>query len=142
MTKRVVLASILGSVIVLSAAYLWFFKDLDWELISQMKSPDGRIIAKHLRSKDDGVGIAPYGDHLFLVPSGLSRFRGRGELVFGSYCQKGLNYAWESNIRLRISCDIDPRHHGIPKFFGSAQGVDINYEIREADTGKLISQSW
>ena len=51
---------------VLVGLYFWLAFPLDWETISYRKSPDGEMVAYHLKSNSE-AGDAPYGDHIILA---------------------------------------------------------------------------
>lgn len=80
-----------------------FLFDLDWELISSAKSPNGSFNIKYYRSKSEG-GHAPYGDNLVIESWKSFPNPRQGETFFASYCDNSLSYKWVGNGKIVINC--------------------------------------
>lgn len=90
----------------------------------------GEFTAFHLRSNDDGVGEAPYGDHISITSSFWPSAK-YSHVIFAGYCSP-LKYEWMDARRLNIACVTHPKD-GVAKQLESFNGVTIHYEISTSD---------
>ena len=68
-------------------------------------SPDGSIIAFYMKSTSE-AGVAPYGDHIILVPSWMIFGQYFKAPIFAGYCEKGgVHYQWTSRNSLSVKCN-------------------------------------
>jgi len=123
MKKRITIALLI--VIGLTCgAYFWSVITLDWNEESRKKAPGGDIIAFHMQSRSE-AGLAPYGDHIVLVP----RYKLLGQYytspVFAGYCGQLLNYQWIDRQTLEITCTDEK----IIRQEVSSNGISIKYII-------------
>ena len=107
-------------------APIQFKYSINWTEVSAVTSPSGKFTAYHLRSNDDGVGEAPYGDHIALSSSFWPTAR-YSHVVFADYCGP-LKYQWMDEQRLKIECATD-RTEGQAKRLKSFNGITIEYVI-------------
>ena len=93
-------------------------------LINEKISPNGYYKISHYRSNGDGVGQAPYGDHLLISHTQFSIFGNKEETIFAGYCEPKFNYEWEGNKLIKIWCKNPEGSH---KALSSlAYGIKIN----------------
>jgi len=73
-------------------------------------SPNGEYQAQHYLSGNDGVGQAPYGDHIVLSRSHGFPWNNEKETVFAGYCKRDVEYEWEGNKRVLVWCEGETRY--------------------------------
>ena len=73
------------------------------------------------------AGVAPYGDHLVLVPK--YRFFGQyyTSPVFAGYCGLTLDYRWIDSHKLEMICTAEK----VKKKAVTSNGIEIKYNITE-----------
>lgn len=101
--KKLLLFAFLA-VVLLVGIVAWITITHDWHQESSISSPDGRFRAFYMRSRSE-AGEAPYGDHIVLVPSWMILGQYFKASVFAGYCERGVQYKWNSNDTLCIKCD-------------------------------------
>jgi hypothetical protein len=122
MKKRIIALLIISGLICI--AYFWLVTTLDWKEESRKKSPEEDIAAFHMQSTSE-AGLAPYGDHVVLVP----RYKLLGQYytspVFAGYCGQEFDCQWIDRQTLEITCTAEK----IIKQEISSIGISIKYKI-------------
>ena len=75
-----------------------------WEITATSISPDAKTTASVVTSRGDGVGLAPYGDHVILTMGRKPRSQDLTEPTFAGYCANGAKIAWVADKKLRVTC--------------------------------------
>ena len=88
------------------------------------KSPNGQYQAHYYLSGNDGVGEAPYGDHIVLSSANVFPWNNQEETVFAGYCKRDIEYEWEGNKRIVVWCEGETRYKVL-----SSQGFGIGVDI-------------
>ena len=116
----------------IGAVLLWLIGShmlagMDYSLISERKSPNGKMIVHEFRSNHDGLGHAPYGSTLALSHGKRIRSPDEGFVFFAGYCAGPILYEWNSNESVSVRCIDGDRNEG-PRTLASAMyGIKVNY---------------
>ena len=111
-------------VFILIGLYFWLVFPLAWETQSHKKSPDGEIIAYHLRSTSES-GQAPYGNHIVLTRNYWPFGQYFGDTVFAAYAIGEVKYRWLTNHLLLIECETEK----IVKQIEKVNHIHIQYNL-------------
>jgi hypothetical protein len=105
----------------------------DWDEKSRRTAPDGAVTAFHMQAMTDAAGVAPYGDHVVVVP----RYKLLGQYytapVFAGYCEE-FDYQWIDTQTLEITCTsggIWKSPENIVKKESVAYGKTIKYLLKD-----------
>jgi hypothetical protein len=101
--KKLLYIIILGVVVVLGLK-VWLTIKFDWHQESKAVSPDGSVIAFYMQSMSE-AGVAPYGDHIILVPSWMVFGQYFRDPIFAGYCNNRVYYQWTSKDSFSIKCN-------------------------------------
>lgn len=126
MKKSIV--SIIGLAIFILASLLtlvYFSEMKAWQLISEVKAPNGEFEARIFRYISDMDRHAPYGNYVYIRPQSSSKRRGDGHVVFAGYCKNGASVHWVSNTNLNIICQIE-NETDIRTLSTKVFGIDIS----------------
>jgi|GEM_PF-6270954 len=95
-----------GVVVALLGAGVMVLRFSSWIERSAVASPDGSQVAFVLRSGSEG-GLAPYGDHVIVRPTGHFLRQYFAEPVFAAYCRGGAGVSWKTDTTLVIKCSAE-----------------------------------
>src|SRR5262245_3716271 len=100
----------------------------NWEVRATAASPNTKTAAFVVTSLSDGVGLAPYGDHVVLTQSRQPTQKDLNDPIFAGYCRKGAQVTWLSDKKLKVKCVItDPVVRQKERF----QDIEVEYEISQ-----------
>lgn len=105
-------------------ALIMHLRSFDWQEISMKESPNGQYQIHYYRSGDDGVGQAPYGDHLQISRSDGFFWNNKEETIFAGYCKRDVGYKWQGNEEILIICDNGEGSHRV--LLSQIYGIKIN----------------
>jgi hypothetical protein len=99
-----------------------------WEVRATAASPDTKTTAFVLTSMSDGVGLAPYGDHVVVTQSRQPTRKDLYDPIFAGHCSNGAQVMWLSDKKLKVKCVItDPVVRQKERF----QDIEVVYEISQ-----------
>jgi hypothetical protein len=126
--KKILYVVFIGVIVALGLK-VWLTIKLDWHQQSQAVSPDGNVIAFHMQSTSE-AGVAPYGDHIMLVPSWMIFGQYFKAPIFAGYCENGgVHYHWTSKDSLSIKCNGTK----ILRKLSNYDSVKIEYDITSSE---------
>ena len=100
---------------------------MDYSLISERESPNGKMTIHEFRSNHDGLGHAPYGNTLALSLGSKLKKPDKGFVFFAGYCKDSILYEWNSNETISVRC-IDGNRGKGPRTLASVMyGIKVNY---------------
>jgi hypothetical protein len=100
---------------------------MDYSLISERESPNGKITIHEFRSNHDGLGHAPYGKTLSLSHGSKIKKPDAGFVFFAGYCKDPILYEWNSNETISVRCIDGNRGEGPRTLASVMYGIKVNY---------------
>ncbi|MBI5890885.1 MAG: hypothetical protein HZB47_09435 [Nitrosomonadales bacterium] len=120
---------VIGLFILLQA--LGFVMDnLNYSKGSQLPSPDGKKTIHEFRSNQDGVGHAPYGTTLSLSFGKTLAQPDDGYVFFAGYCKTPVSYAWLSNDKVVVSCELAEGEKAPRTLARLTYGIEIGFDAK------------
>ena len=130
MKKKRIILVICVIVISIAVGYEWLVAAVDWEERSMKKAPDGSVTAFYMQGMSDAT-LAPYGDHIVIVPPYKILGQYYVSPVFAGYCRDELEYKWIDRQTLQITCINEEIAENIVKKETVAYGKQIKYIFKD-----------
>ena len=113
-------------VVALWAAASYFSARFDYQLVSKLPSPNGKMTIYEFMAMQDSLGHAPYGQTLALSRSSRLLNPDKGYVFFAGYCRP-LQYEWRSNEEVLIRCKRVSSRDATQTLSTLMYGVKVSY---------------